>query len=104
MANTTVVAGQTIQVTGLNADWSALVDVGKRITISSIQYTPSGADIFIIHDRGIDGVELFHVKCADDKDQRIKYFNPAIHVNPVIDITDCTLVVAANAVLTFTLA
>ena len=52
----------------------------------------------IIRDDGIDAAEFFDPgKQADDYDGRVLYFREPLEVNPVIDITDCTLGTAANA-------
>jgi len=98
MANTTI-KGNIIQITDLDADWYGNVDANMHeMKISSIQFNPSATDdIMIIHDGSLDGATLFKVKCVDTYDQRIKYFDPPIWANPVIDISDCTIASPINA-------
>lgn len=105
MANTTTVNRNTITISGLDADWTLAGDLAAfqdtGMYISSIRYHPSGADRFIVHEGGIDGASLFDVNCVDVNDDRIEYYDPSVARFPVIDISDCTLAVAANARLTF---
>lgn len=110
MANTTVQSRNTIQITGLDADWlwdtefSEIAASLGGMWVRSIQFNPSAAnDVMIINDGGIDGPSIFDVKCTADTDQRVKYFDPPLYCAPVIDITDCTLGTAANAKVIITL-
>jgi len=106
MANTTVIKGNVIQITGLDADWNGSTETGlSNMRISSIQFNPSGADDeMIVHDGGIDGVTIFHMKSADVYDQKIRYYEPPIIANPVIDISDCTLATPADAKVLITIS
>ena len=103
MANTTTVKNRIVQITGLDVDWHWNVELPDfsgldAISVRRISFRPSAAnDVMIIHDGTIDGVSVFEVKCAADTDDRIKYFNPPERMAPVIDISDCTLGVAADA-------
>ena len=102
MANTTAINGRFIQITGLDADWLYSSDLPvalqSGLSVKSIQFNPSAAsDVMVINEGGINGASIFHVKCTGDTDQRIKYFNPPTRMQPVIDISDCTLGTAANA-------
>jgi len=105
-ANTTTIDGSIIQIiphSTFDADWIWSTELSEHnhmngIVIRSIQFNPSAAnDIMIIHEAGVDGPNIFHVKCTADTDQRIKYFNPPLHCAPVIDASDCTLGTPANA-------
>jgi len=104
MANTTLCTRGTIQITGLDADWTLATDLvtyaASGILITSIQFNPSATnDRMIIHDGGIDAVQPFNVICGSSADIKIKYFNSPDFMWPVIDITDCTLSVAASAMV-----
>jgi len=95
----TTIKGNIIEITNLDADWYGNVDADiHEMKISSIQFNPSAVDdIMIIHDGSLDGATLFKAKCEDVYDQRVKYFNPPIWANPVIDISDCTIASPNNA-------
>lgn len=104
-ANTTTMSGLFIKITGLDADWT-LANSGvtalaskSSIFVRSIQFNPSAAnDIMIIHNDGLDTTDVFHVKVDGDTDSRIRYYGErGTLMSPVIDISDCTLGVAANA-------
>jgi len=123
MGNTTKIQNQFLQVKGLDADWSTPGDlagfVESGIMVKSITFHPSGVnDVMIIKEGQPDDTttvlavantttapELFHVKCAGDTDQRIRYFGDrGRRMYPFIDISDCTLATAANARVEFELA
>lgn len=108
MANTTALTGRFLQITGLDADWTLTTDMPGMVTgglnVKSIRYHPSGADRFIVHNKSIDAAAIFDVNCADVYDDRIQYYDEKVPMFPVIDISDCTLAVAANARLVFELA
>jgi hypothetical protein len=110
-ANTTLVGSSltTIEITGLDADWSWATDIVAAGTfnskintakIRSIKFYPSGAnDRMIVRDGGLDAATFFDsglVSAASDP--RVEYYtdNPR-HVDLVIDISDCTIGIAANA-------
>lgn len=109
-ANTTLVGSSltTIEITGLDADWSWSTDIvaasfSSKIDtakIRSIKFYPSAAnDRMIIRDGGLDNATFFDsglVSAASDP--RIEYYtdNPR-HIDLVIDISDCTLSNPANA-------
>lgn len=108
-ANTTNVSGSffSIEITGLDADWSWADDIVASSTISSkvknakiaaIAFYPSAAnDRFIVHDGGIDEATFFDSGIVSaSSDSRIMYYLPAKQANLVIDISDCTMGVAAN--------
>lgn|SRR5574343_194861 len=109
-ANTTAVStsGESIQITGLDADWYWETEITASTSISSdvkysrikaIFFYPSAAnDRFIIHDGGLDTAPIFDsglVTAATDA--RVAYYVPSAAPNLVIDISDCTLSNAANA-------
>lgn len=104
MANVTVQTRGTVQITGLDADWTLATDLAtyanSGLLITSVQFNPSAAnDIFILHDGGIDAVVPFKVVCGSSADIKIKYFNSPDYMWPVIDITDCVLTTPANAMV-----
>ena len=107
MSNTTTINGNTITITGLDADWSWDSDTPQYVAglfIDSIRFHPSGPnDVFIVHEGGINGAELFSAVCSDNTDDRIQYYHGLVQ-HPVIDISDCTLTTAASAKLTIQLA
>ena len=124
MSNTTKISGNFLQIKGLDADWSLVGDLDKYfdrsgILVKSITFHPSGADTMIIKEadpgyvstaaiiaaQAATAPELFHVKCDDDTDQRIKYFGEKGRVmRPFIDISDCVFIAATNAYVEFELA
>ena len=106
MANTTSIKGNIIEITGLDADWQGSTDTGiTQMKVSAIQFNPSAVDdVMKIRDGGTSNAVLFEVKCSDVYDQRIKYFNPPIWADPVIDISECTLNTPANAKVIITVA
>jgi hypothetical protein len=105
--NTTTIgtSRSVIEITGLDADWTWETDLAsqERVILDGrvqrIVFYPSAAsDRMIIRDGGIDNATYFDsgaVSGADDP-RTVTYVNP-VHVNLVIDITDCTLSTAANA-------
>ena len=99
-ANTTNPGVKHITITGLDEDWFlADADLTTDIDLWAIVFYPSATDDqLIVHDDGIDGDEIFDSGlCADKYDRTVLYYPPGFFVNPVIDITDCTLGTAANA-------
>ena len=109
MANTTKLSGCTLQITGLDANWNLDTDMAgtKALKIRSIEFIPSGAnDVMIIRNSPAGtatAATIFHVKCADDTDQRIMSFGAGEWFAPCIVIAQCTLSVAASAKVIFTL-
>lgn len=102
MANTTTQGRGTVQIIGLDADWSYYTDGGFDedigMFVSSIQFNPSAAsDIMIVHDGSIDAAEIFNSGPAGGTAPIFKNFDPPRWVRPFIDISDCTLDTAANA-------
>lgn len=98
-------SAKTIEITGLDADWTWNTELAGEIKvvsegrISRITFYPSAAsDRMIIRDNGIDAATYFDsgsVSGSDDP-RTMTYMNPR-KANLVIDITDCTLDTAANA-------
>jgi hypothetical protein len=103
MANTVVTSGHIVQITGLDADWlwTSLDPHFHHLGLISIQFNPSAAnDIFAMRNIVVaTGLFIMKVKCAGDTDQRIKYFYGA-KLQPVLDISDCTLGTAGNCLVT----
>ena len=108
-ANTTLVGSSltTVEITGLDADWSWPGDIVTPGTFSdkvatakirSIKFYPSAAnDRMVIRDGGNDAATFFDsglVSAATDP--RIEYYDPPRHVDLYIDISDSTLNTAAN--------
>lgn len=118
-ANTTIYDDNTITITGLDADWyydvemAALKALGTypkeqvdnigSLIIDAIQFIPSATDDrLIIHGGGgLNASPIFDSgKVADAYDTRIQYYDgDGKRSKPVIDISDCTLGTAANAVV-----
>ncbi len=102
MANTTVKSRATIQITGLDADWTWDTDGGFNtfhgVRVSSIQFLPSAAsDVMIVHDGGVDGADIFNSGPTVGTSPLYKNFDPPVLLRPVIDISDCTLDSAGDA-------
>src|SRR5574343_242860 len=108
-ANTTAVSTSNlaIQITGLDADWyweteiaasTSISQVVKQAKIKAIIFYPSAAnDRLIIHDGGLDTAAFFDSGLTSAAaDPRIIYYVPAKQANLVIDISDCTMNIAAN--------
>lgn len=91
MANTIVKKGLIIDITDIDSDWlySATVnDTG--LFLESIQFDPVQADDeCIIKEDGETGAIIFHAKCADAYDQKIKYFHGE-RKHPFLDFSDGT--------------
>lgn len=92
MANTTTITGNTITITGLDADWDASTDVGKPcLLVSSCSFKPHAAsDRMIIPQLGFDHT------ATDGNDNRNEYYDPPIPCNPTITIADCTVPTTTN--------
>jgi len=104
MANTTTWKGNTINITGLDADWDAPTDLGMdKIKVRSIEFLPSAAnDHFIICEGSLTGPSIMDVTCSDAMDNRRVYFDEGLWMTPYIDISECTLGTAADAKVTIT--
>jgi hypothetical protein len=102
MANTTKLEGKFIEITGLDADWDAEVELtelaGKGgLPISSIRFEPSGvADKMIIKQKDGTGLVGFYALCETVYDQKVLYYNGK-KWQPFLDIGDCVLGTPANA-------
>ena len=98
--NTTAIGDNCVTITGLDADWWAtLSNLIYDLDVSMIVFYPSATnDRMIIHNGSLDADEFFDSGlCADTYDVRVLYYPPGYLVQPVIDISDCTLGTAANA-------
>jgi len=109
--NTTVVTAQdqVITITGLDPageDWDASTETETMgllrngvLKVWAVVFIPSATDDrMIIRDDGIDEPEFFDPgKNADAYDSRVLYFREPLEVNPVIDVSDCTITTPANA-------
>ena len=107
-ANTIVVTdqNQVITITGLDEDFDASTATETLgllrngvLKVWMVVFIPSATnDRMIIRDNGIDAPEFFDPGIYSDAyDSRVLYFYEPLEVNPVIDISDCTLGTAANA-------
>lgn len=115
MANTTVMSGRTITITGLDADWYVDAEfpavngidhpglMVKRITI-----VPSATDDVAVIRNNRDGTATtgFMIKeiFADARDVKTKDFGEGQQMWPFIDISAWTLGTAANAAVMIELA
>ena len=122
MANTTLITNRSLQIKGLDADWTVPGDLtgflASGLKVKSIKFQPSATgDILVIkaskgsHTTAATVIaatttapEIMHVKVTADTDQRIEYFNEGQWMWPFIDISDCTFSTAANARIEFELA
>ena len=122
MANTTKITHKSLQIKGLDADWSVPGDlpglVKSGLRVKSIKFSPSAANDILVIKAGkatqlttaaaiattATAPEIMHVKVSADTDQRIQYFWSGQDMWPFIDISDCTLGTAANARVEFELA
>jgi len=109
-ANATVVTrqNQVITITGLDPageDWDASVEAETLgllrngvLKVWMVVFIPSATnDRMIIRDDGIDGSEFFDAgKHAEVYDSRVKYYYEPLEVNPVIDVSDCTIATPAD--------
>ncbi len=123
MSNTTKLTDRFLQIKGLNADWTLAGDLAgfktSGIVVKSITFQPGAAnDVAIVKAGKGDQTaavalattgtapEIFHVKCVNTKDQRVKYFGKGKRMWPFIVIADWTLAggTIANARIEFELA
>lgn len=97
MATTARIKNGTIEITGLDEDWTLEDDLGiTGIHIDSIQFNPSATDdIMVIHDGGNDAIPIFEAK--SNGYPITKYYNNRHRRSPVIDISDCTITTPSNA-------
>ncbi len=122
MSNTTKITDTFLQIKGLDADWSIPGDLPgftkSGILVRSITFHPSGASDAAVVKAGkatlttealtnatkTSAPEIFHVICAGDTDQRIKYFGEGgQRMWPFIEISDWNLSSAGAARLEFEL-
>jgi len=106
MANTTVVTGKVVQITGLDADWewnTDLPDILKNRPLASVLYKAHGAnDVFVLRNGSITGAKVFNVKSAGDTSFLFRQFHRDEQVSPVFESTDLTVGGAtAMVILTF---
>ena len=103
MANTTLVTGKFVQITGLNADWVWGTDIASRLAnrrVRSIQFAPSTiGDILRVRNATVTGATVFYAKCAAVTDHLVKYYGQSAGCQPCIKISECTLGTAANAIV-----
>lgn len=106
-ANTTLYADGTLKITpDGSTDWtwkSGMEDGGVSpagIIVYSIQFNPSAAnDILILHNGGVDAVEVFNSGPAAGTAPIIKYFPGGKRIKLVLDASDCTFDTAASAAI-----
>ena len=109
MANTTVVTANSIEITGLDADWYLDQDAPQfkyaGLSIETIQFRPSAAnDVMVIRDskNGLATTgSIFNVICGGATDEKLQDYD-GIWAHPHIDIGDCTLDTAANCLVLIT--
>ena len=79
--------------------WTSLAGANANgLVVYSIQFNPSAAnDVLILHNGGIDGVEVFNSGPAGGTAPIIKYYPQGKVIRLVFDASDCTFSVAANA-------
>jgi len=122
MANTTKITHNSLQVSGLDADWTIPGDLPgfstSGIRVKSIKFHPGAADDEIVIKAGkgsqktaaeviattATAPEIMRSKSVSDADQRVEYFNQGDNIWPFIDISDCTLSTAGAATIEFQLA
>lgn len=122
MANTTKLTHRSLQIKGLDADWTIPGDLAgfikSGLRVKSIKFKPSATgDILVIKaSKGshlteaaviattLTAPEIMYVKVTADTDQRVEYFNEGQQMWPFIDISDCTFDTAANVRVEFELA
>ena len=103
-ANTVTTGAGTIKIVpDGSTDWlwseSGQLPI-NGIVIYSIQFVPSDtSDVLILHDTGIDGVEVFNSGPTDSTAPVIKYFPNGKRVKLVFDASDCTFTTAASAAI-----
>ena len=103
--NTTVLGDHCITITGLDADWKpstcGYLPSGYHIDVSRVVFYPSGtSDVMIVHNGGIDADPFFESGyVADEYDARTLTYPKGNYVEPIIDISDCTLDDAAAAIV-----
>ena len=121
MANTTKITHNSLQVSGLDADWTIPGDLPgfakTGIRVKSIKFHPGTADDEIVIKAGkgsqktaaeviattATAPEIMRSKVLGDSDQRIEYFGEGENLYPFIDISDCTISSAGTATIEFQL-
>ena len=111
-ANTTTLGYGTIKIVpDGTADWTwntdskvvAAFPTGSKalqngLKVYSIQFNPSAADdIMIIHNGGINAIEVFNSGPAGGTAPIIKYFPQGKRIKLVMDASDCTWTTAASS-------
>jgi len=106
MANTVVMnASQTvITISAIDSDWLITDTLSKRhlggTRVHSIQFNPAAAaDKCKVLDGSASGSQLFYALCADNTDQRIKYF-PEAEILPFLDFSEGTYTAGSSVVVT----
>jgi hypothetical protein len=108
--NTTTVgrSGQTIEITGLDADWEWSVDLASEIAngtiyprhrrIVRITFYPSAvSDRMIVRDGGLDNAVIFDSGVAQSTGALSMTYISGVGTEVMIDISDCTLTTPADA-------
>lgn len=109
MANVTAVTRNSIEITGLDADWYIDNDLSQfsrsGLYLESIQFRPSAAsDIMVIRnskDGSATAGSIFNVICDAATDEKTQYYY-GINAFPMIDISACTITTPANALVLIT--
>jgi len=109
MSNTTTASGNTITITGLDADWYLSNDLpfykDTGLCIESISVKLSTMDDTIRIENSADGsggAYLMDTTYNENTDRVVEHFHGS-WLFPFIDISDCSLAVAANASVTINL-
>lgn len=106
MANTTVVTGKSVDVSGLDADWVHGTDLAAQTQLlgrhlQRVEVVPSAiGDVVVVRNGGIAGA--FSAKFVfTDIAPQVMYYPADSQVAPAIKISECTLGTAANARVLF---
>jgi hypothetical protein len=88
-------ANGVIELSSIDSDWSwtdAFGSADHGQPLQSITFLPGAADDFLsVKEGSATGPEIFPpVKCADEYDVKVKYFNGVIR-RPVLDISASTI-------------
>lgn len=112
MSNTTTIKGNVIVVTGLDADWDGMAECTDLLyyqnlggmKVASIRFDPSAQnDLMVLKEGSAAGPVIFKRKAASAYDNEPIYY-AGRRMRPYIDISECTLSVAASAGVVIELA
>jgi hypothetical protein len=102
MANTTVVLGKTVEITGLDTDWVWSTDLPVYLRgrpLSGVVVKPSAAtDVVTLRTGSVSGPRCWWSD-GSFQNQRQGYFGPDSGIDPAIKISECSFTTVANAVI-----